>query len=105
MPRKKKKKSKKSKKQKEELSDAFLAPYNAAITALEAKDAATLEAQLGQAAAMATTSDEKFRLGNAYIQLGGMKSDTSIQRKGLDLMLDSGRVAPDKFARFSFLSR
>lgn len=100
----KKKKKKKSKKQKEELSEAFLAPYNAAVTALEAKDAATLEAQLGQAAAMANTNDEKFRLGNAYIQLGGMKNDTSIQRKGLDLMLDSGRVAPEQFARFSFLS-
>lgn len=100
----KKKNDKKSKKQQEELSEAFLAPYNAAITALEAKDAATLEAQLGQAAAMANSNDEKFRLGNAYIQLGGMKSDTSIQRKGLDLMLDSGRVAPEQFARFNFLS-
>jgi tetratricopeptide (TPR) repeat protein len=100
----KKKKNKKAKKQKEELSEEFLAPYNAAVTALEAKDAATLEAQLGQAAALAKSSDEKFRLGNAYIQLGGMKSDTNIQRKGLDLMLDSGRVAPEQYARFSFLS-
>lgn len=100
----KKKKKKKSKKQQEELSEAFLAPYNAAVTALEANDVATLEAQLTQAASLANSNDEKFRLGNAYIQLGGLKGDTNIQRKGLDLMLDSGRVAPEQFARFSFLS-
>lgn len=100
----KKKKDKKSEKQKEELSEAFLASYNAAVSALEAKDAAALEAQLGQAASVAASNDEKFRLGNAYIQLGGLKNDTSIQRKGLDLMLDSGRVEPDQLARFSFLS-
>ena len=102
--KKKKKKKKKDEQPQEQLSPEFITPYNAALTALGAKDAATTESQLSQAALVANTTDEKFRLGNAYVQLGGMKSDASIQRKGLDLMLDSGRVSPTDMPRLSSAS-
>ncbi|WP_438725821.1 hypothetical protein ACR9YC_07315 [Parasphingorhabdus sp. DH2-15] len=102
--KKEKKKKKKDEQPQEQLSPEFITPYNAALAALGTKDAATSEAQLSQAALVANTKDEKFRLGNAYVQLGGMKSDVSIQRKGVDLMLESGAVSQADMPRLSSAS-
>lgn len=98
----KKSKKKEGKPAKEELSNEFIEPYNAALAAIAAKDAATVEAQLALAEPNANSNDEKFRLGNAFLQLGGLKNDTIIQRKGLELMLGTDRVAAADRPKFNF---
>lgn len=52
-------------------------------------------AALVAADAVATTGDEKFVVGQYFVQTGGKANDTELQAKGIDLMIASGSAPAD----------
>ncbi|HMO69625.1 MAG TPA: hypothetical protein PKE25_13415 [Novosphingobium sp.] len=92
------------------------AAYNAARgdarTAAKARmDAAvdglgnTLSAEKGQldaAFAAIAGQDDQYMAGNLAVTLGGLAQDSRLQRRGLQAMIDSGKVGPAEVARFQF---
>jgi hypothetical protein len=71
--------------------------------ALEAGDTATAQAKLTQAEALMSAPDDKFLVGNFYIQLAGkMNNDQAMQKKGVMLMLESGVAPADSVPRLNF---
>lgn len=73
--------------------------------AKKSPDAATLadlKKQFDAAAAAAKTPDDKFAVGNFGIQIGGLTQDQTYQRKGVALMLESGKASPDLLPRLHF---
>ncbi|WOE74071.1 hypothetical protein [Alterisphingorhabdus coralli] len=99
-----KKDKKKKKSERPDVSSDFVEPFNKANDAIDAQDIATAEAQLAIAGPLADTPDENFFLGNATVRLGGLKNDRVMQRKGILLMLDSGKAPPENIGRFSYLA-
>ena len=77
------------------------ANYDAALTALGG--ALTSEKTLlDNAFAAATSPDDRYMAGNLAIKLGDLAKDTVIQRRGLEAMLGSGKVAPADAPRLQF---
>ncbi|MEO1045062.1 MAG: hypothetical protein AAFX04_06460 [Pseudomonadota bacterium] len=95
---------KKKKSEKPDVSREFLEPFNVANEAIESQDIATAEAKLAEAAPNARTPDEQFFLGNATARLGGLKQDSQMQRRGLELMVDSGKAPPEALGNFNYLA-
>lgn len=65
----------------------------------------TLSAEKGQldaAFAAVANPDDTYMAGNMAVSLGGLAQDGRIQRRGLQAMIDSGKVAPADAARFQF---
>lgn len=52
--------------------------------------------------AAATTPDDRYMAGNLAIKLGDLGKDTVIQRRGLEAMLNSGKVAPADTPRLQY---
>lgn len=52
-----------------------------------------------QAEAAATTPDDRYFVGNFWLNIGIGKQDQATQLKGVELMLDSGKVAPGDLAK------
>lgn len=52
--------------------------------------------------AAATTPDDRYMAGNLAIKLGDLAKDTVIQRRGLEAMLNSGKVAPADAPRLQY---
>ena len=52
--------------------------------------------------AAATSPDDKYMAGNLAIKLGDLAKDTRIQRRGLEAMLGSGKVAPTDAPRLQY---
>lgn len=80
---------------------AARARMDAAITALGATLAAE-KGQLDAAFAAVAGKDDQYMAGNMAVSLGGLAQDGRIQRRGLQAMIDSGKVAPADVARFQF---
>lgn len=74
--------------------DAATASLGNALSAEKAQ----LEAAFGAAAGQ----DDKYMAGNLAVSLGGLAQDSRIQRRGLQAMIESGKVAPADAARFQF---
>ncbi len=55
-----------------------------------------------QAFAVGTTPDDKFIAGQLAVNLGGLASDKALQRRGLQAMLDSGRVTGTDVGKYHF---
>lgn len=90
-------KDKKGKKGKEEapqmeLSAPFREAFSASQTALGANDLVTAEAKLNEAAAIATSADEKSLTGKMMLQVGLKKQDEAMQLKGVEMALASGKA-------------
>ncbi len=51
-------------------------------------------AMMPQAEAAATTPDDRYFVGNFYLNVGIGKQDQAMQGKGVEMMLASGKVAP-----------
>ncbi|HWU03072.1 MAG TPA: hypothetical protein VN222_10070 [Novosphingobium sp.] len=60
----------------------------------DAAGMAALKAKLDAAIAASTSADDKFAVGNMAVQIGGMSQDPAVQRKGVKLMLESGKADP-----------
>lgn len=69
------------------------ANLDAAIAALGSTLSAE-KAQLDAAFAAATTPDDRYMAGNLAVNLGGIAKDSKLQRRGLEAMIGSGKVAP-----------
>lgn len=81
--------------------DAARAKYDATISALGTVVAA--ENQLVENAfTAATTPDDKFVAGQLGLTLGQLSYDKKMQRRGLQAMVDSGKVSPADAAKFSY---
>lgn len=77
------------------------ANLDAATTAL----AGTLTAEKGQLDALfaaATSPDDNYGAGSLAIPLGDLLKDTRLQRRGLEAMLASGKVAPADAPRLQY---
>lgn len=71
---------------------------NAALgTALAAQ-----KAQVEQAFAVATSADDKYLAGQLALNLGNIALDKSMQRRGLQAMVDSGKTSAADAAKFNF---
>lgn len=81
--------------------DAARAKYDAEIAALAGVVAG--ETQLVEAAfAAATTPDDKFVAGQLGLTLGQLSLDKKFQRRGLQSMIDSGKVSAADMGKFNY---
>ncbi|WP_374588108.1 hypothetical protein [Novosphingobium sp.] len=81
--------------------DAARAKYDAAIAALGTVVAAENQA-VENAFTAATTPDDKFVAGQLGLTLGQLSLDKKMQRRGLQSMVDSGKVAAADAAKFNY---
>lgn len=80
-------------------SKEFVAAYQPFAKKLQDAnaDVAALQAELPQIVATAKTPDDNFVAGQITYSVGTKAKDMAMQRKGLDLMLDSGKVPADAY--------
>ena len=81
--------------------DEARAKYDGSVAALGTllqPEKALLEA----AFAAATTPDDKFIAGQLALNLGQLAFDKAMQRRGLQSMVDSGKLSPADTAKFQF---
>lgn len=81
--------------------DEARAKYDASVAAL----GTLLQPEkdlLEKAFAVATTPDDKFIAGQLSLALGQVAFDKSMQRRGLQSMVDSGKLSPADNAKFQF---
>ena len=81
--------------------DAARAKYDAAIAALGTVVAAENQA-VENAFTAATTPDDKFVAGQLGLTLGQLSLDKKMQRRGLQSLVDSGKVAAADAAKFNY---
>jgi hypothetical protein len=62
------------------------------------------KAVLEQVFAAIANEDDRFMAGNLALNYGGLAGDQATQRRGLEAMLQSGKVAPTDAARFKFFA-
>lgn len=70
----------------------------------DAVGVAALKAKVEAAMAAATTPDDKMAAGNYAVQTGSVSQDSAMQRKGVLLMIDSGKAAPETLPRLHFFA-
>lgn len=86
-------------------SKEFVAAYSPVAKVLSDNgDIAALKPQLAGVVAAAQTPDDRLAAGQAIVNIGVKINDTALQRQGLDLMLDSGKVPPADLARNSYIA-
>lgn len=60
------------------------------------------KAQLDAAFAAASTPDDRYMAGSLAVNLGGIAKDTRVQRRGIEAMIGSGKVAPADAPRLQY---
>lgn len=105
-PDRDKKKDKDQEAPRKDYSKAFVEAYGPFSKQLNdaSVDAATLKASLPAVEVAASTRDDRLALGQAIYTIGTKADDLAMQRRGVDMMLDSGGVEPDKLGVYSFLA-
>lgn len=85
-------------------SKGFAAVYDPFATIVNAAsgDHAAAKAMIPSVRAAVENDVDKFTLGNALIALGGKTKDTEVQKQGLLLALESGRVSPAEVGLFNY---
>ncbi len=85
-------------------SDGFVAAYEpvAAIVNLATGDFAAAKPQIPGLVAAIQTPDDRYAAGNLILTLGNKLKDASLQRQGLELMVASGKTAPEQIAQYQF---
>lgn len=68
----------------------------------ESPDFAAARAQFESVAAAVKNDDDRQAAGNLALQIGNQLSDQAFQRRGLEMMLASGKVAPEQVGQFQF---
>ena len=100
------KKSKEPKEAKVQNSKGFVAAYEPVDKAFKAVaeggDYSAVKAQLPTMIAAAENADDKFVAGQMTLVVGNKATDPVLQRQGLELMLGSGKTAPEQVGQFQF---
>ncbi|MHA6317435.1 hypothetical protein ACXYN8_07220 [Altererythrobacter sp. CAU 1778] len=99
-------KKKNDKAPKADYSEAFITAYKPLSDQLgvEGADQAALKAAIPGLVAASSTADDKMATGNFILQVGNKNNDAALQRQGLDMMLDSGKVAAADLARLTAIA-
>ncbi|WP_284125543.1 hypothetical protein [Parerythrobacter aestuarii] len=97
---------KKAKAGKADYSKEFIAAYSPvdAMAKAEAPDWASIKAALPGVEAAVSTDDDKMAAGNLFYVVGRDSDDMAIQRKGVAMMLESGKVPAENTAAYTFLA-
>lgn len=103
---KKDKKSKEAEKPKANYSKGFVAAYSPIndLFQVEPKDNAAITAGIPAILAAIETPDDRFAAGNFIYSFGRSTTDQSLQRKGIDMMIESGKVPADTQDEYYFLA-
>ncbi len=103
---KKDKKSKEAEKPKADYSKGFVAAYSPIndLFQVEPKDNAAITAGIPTVLAAIETPDDRFAAGNLIYSFGRSTSDQSLQRKGIDMMIESGKVPAESVDDYYFLA-
>lgn len=101
-----KKKDKEEKAQKADYSKGFIAAYTPieALTKAEPKDNAAITAALPGLVAAVETPDDRFVAGNLLYSTGNQLKDSALQRQGVALMIESGKVPAANLGDYHFLA-
>ncbi|MGB7408875.1 MAG: hypothetical protein WA908_10245 [Pontixanthobacter sp.] len=88
----------KEKEAKPDYSKGFVEAYSAATKLMSAEpaDIAGATAAIPTVMASVSTPDDKLAAGQLMVNIGQTTSDDALLRRGLDTMLDSGRVPADR---------
>ena len=86
-------------------SKGFIAGYAPLQEALSAEnpDPATVKAAIPGAVAAIENEDDRFAAGGAIVSAGQKFNDNALARQGLELMLASGKVAPEQVGPYNFM--
>ncbi len=103
---KKEKKSKEAAAPKANYSKGFIAAYSPIndIFQAEPKDNVAITAGIPSLVAAVETPDDRFAAGNLIYSFGRSISDRVMQRKGVDMMLESGKVPAEALGDYNFLA-
>ncbi|WFL77097.1 hypothetical protein P7228_14040 [Altererythrobacter arenosus] len=98
--------AKKEKKAKSEYSKEFIAAYKPIEEAFntEGADLAALKGQFPTLVSLSQSADERFATGNLLYNAGVKTQDQTLQLQGMELMLGSGKVAPEQAGQFNFVA-
>jgi tetratricopeptide (TPR) repeat protein len=92
-----------NKKSKAKYSKAFVAAFTPIQKALnEAGDVATAKSLVPTLLPTAQSADEQMAAGNVIFSIGSKSQDPAMQFQGLELMLNSGKVALEQLGQFNF---
>lgn len=88
----------------QDFSKDFVKVYQpvADIANAEAGDFAAAKGQLEGVYAAIKTEDDRNAAGNLTLILGNKLKDSALQRRGLEMMLQSGKVPPEQVGQFQF---
>lgn len=101
-----KKKDRKKDSEKAQYSKEFIEAFTPVQQVVndEAGDINTIRANLPGLVALSVSPDEKNAAGGAIYNAGARSGDRSLQIQGMELMLASGKVAPENVGRFNFIA-
>ena len=90
---------------KPQYSKAFIAAYNPVQTQFDqGADIAAVKAALPGMIAAVENNDDRFVAGNFTYAVGTKASDRSLQRQGIAMMLESGKVPAANQPQYNFLA-
>ncbi|TIX50118.1 hypothetical protein [Alteraurantiacibacter aquimixticola] len=90
--------------QAQDYSDAFIDAYQpvADVVNAEGGDVASVVPQLDTIVSLAQNADEKYAAGNLILIAGNKTGEQPMQRRGLEIMLESGKVPVENVAQFQW---
>jgi len=85
-------------------SEAFVEAYQpvAALTEGEAANFESARAQLETVIAAAETPDDRMAAGNLVLRVGQNLRDDSLRRRGVEMILDSGRLPAEQLGQYNW---
>ena len=91
---------------KAQYSKEFVAAYQPLDEALKAEgaDVNALRPQIDALVTMAVSPDEQVATGGLVYNAGNKAGDRALQLKGMEMMLNSGKLSPEDFARYNFVA-
>ena len=91
---------------KAQYSKEFIAAYQPLDAALKAEgaDMAALKPQVEALLPLAVSPDEQLVTGSLAYNVGTKASDRAFQLRGMEMMLASGKLSPEDFARYNFVA-
>ena len=100
------KKDKKDSAAKANYSKGFIAAYTPVndLVQAETKDNAAITAGIPMMVAAIETPDDRFVAGNLIYSVGREAEDSAMQRRGVDMMLESSKIPETSLADYSFLA-
>ena len=86
-------------------SKEFVAVYQPLAQQVEAGgDVAALKGQLPTLTAAAQTADDRYVAGNMILQVGQKSQDQALQKQGLEMMLESGKVPAANVGQYNAIA-